>query len=478
MVRSSNSSQTNGTVGREVDAIGKEFATGYYDAFTATPSARSRRFYDHRSKYVLLRYGRGPDLVVRGADQIERFNARMRYHECTLTVKSVDAIRVGPDWLAVLAVGELTRPAHARRPPRTFVQSTVVRCASPPPPPPSSSVERFVVVGTVFMFDDKFAVDDVFVSPPEPEPACPSVDAAVTHRADIMSSTHCADVLDPLEMIEKQPIAPAKKNATKNRDSIGGGQQLGNVVTVRDALNTVQKSKTEPQPSAVKDTSKQSSENRTDRDYSKQDEGANTNLVELKMSQKHPAQKKSARLKDSSSGQSTSNQGVDEIKTNMDGAVITTDSKTKQKSIKKKKSTVAEEKPACSIGKSNSSEEQDTVRNTTKESNKKNKGSVKDNSPAFSVAAELYVGRLSKLIETDQLIETFSKFGKLISANIFEGSGKNKSELERRNYGIIQYENFETVDLVASFATVVLGNGDEVIVEKSKKKSKPQAKPD
>jgi hypothetical protein len=287
--------------------------------------------------------------------------------------------------------------------------------------------------------------------------------------ADGASST--CRVVDWSEMIEKQPIiAPAK-----NR----GGQKQDDTVTVGNTLKTVRKPTTEKPCSAIKDALKQSSENCTADDHSKQTDGATTVPVELKISQKHSAEKQPPPLKDPPPEKPIRNQPVDEIKTNTDGAVMTNiDSKTKQKSIKKKKSTVAEEKPTCSVAKLNVSKELDTVRIASKKSNRKKKDSVKDNSPAVSVGAELYVGRLSKLIETDQLNETFGKFGKLISVNIFEASGKNKSETERRNYGIIQYENSNTVDVVTSFGTVMLGNGDKVIVEKSKKKSKPQAKTD
>lgn len=439
-------------VAREIYSIGNEFATDYYEAFTATPGCPlSERFYDDRSKYVFLQFGRGPDFMARGADQIGSFNVRMGYHECTLTVMSVDTIEVKPNWLAVLAVGELMRPGE-EQPSRKFVQSTVVRYA------PSPLAKRFVVVGTVFMFDDKIVDNNVFA--PESE----FLSALVEHPTnnDNTDNSGNIDTPDRLEDIEKcvkekQQTAPTKKKAAK-KGSIevqkDNGKKKDDIVKIRDKSIT------------VKETSNKSSENNMDNDNKQ----VSTTVIipgQLNINKKLPSIKQLAQLKNPRPKESMKIL-IDENKTDSDGAVTTVEvSKTKRKSSKKKKSTVAEERPTCSI--LNDPKEHDRpIKDASKDSTRKKKGPVNDNSPIVPVVV-LYVGKLSKLIETNQLTETFCKFGKLISTNIFEVPGK-KGQLERRRYGIIQYENSDTVAVVARLGTVVLGNGDTVIVEKSIKK--------
>lgn len=143
-----------------MDAIGRRFADGYYGAFVAEPAAAATdRYYGDGSRHVHLRRRR-PDFLARGAREVGLYMARMRYDECCLEVKSVDTIEVRPGWLAVLTVGTLDR-GPGDGPPRTFVQSTVVRHAAPP----SSANREFVIVGTVFQFDDAVADDERWSGP-------------------------------------------------------------------------------------------------------------------------------------------------------------------------------------------------------------------------------------------------------------------------------------------------------------------------
>lgn len=450
----------------EIESIGEEFATEYY---RRAPRSERDRFYDDKSKFVFLQFGTGPDYTAQGADQIARLEAQITIYsdeECAaLNVMSIDTILVKRNWLAVLAVCELNRgPGDDEEQPssRKFVQSTVVRYA------PLSSSKKYVVVGTVIMFDDKI-VDNVFVQETEPQLLL-SVDAVNKHPATDKNNNDDSD--DPSSntaSIETAELRSERieKTATVNQLTAPGKKKAAKKASVESHIDSGKKQDDTPVIVPVKLKMKQKPP------AEKQNDTPVTVPGKLKMIQKPPADIQPAAIsKDPLPKESTRNP-TDENTTNMDGAVLTTESKTKQKSSKKKKSTVTEEVPASAIGKSKVSNEHVSAKGTSKSSTGKKKGSVKENAPV--VVAELYVGKLSKLIDIVQLNATFGKFGKLLSTNIFEAPGK-KGQPNRQNYGIIQYEDPEIVDFVATFSTVVLGNGDEVIVEKSKRNQQPNTK--
>lgn len=132
----------------EIESIGTGFAARYYDALAGKPDASAlRRFYSDKSKYVFAQPGR-PDCEMRGLLLIGRFLRRMRYSECTVTVRSVATARRAhnPAELAVTSVCELTRPG-CNAVPRTFIQSSVVKRV------PWTTAE-FQIVATEFRFTD------------------------------------------------------------------------------------------------------------------------------------------------------------------------------------------------------------------------------------------------------------------------------------------------------------------------------------
>lgn len=147
-------SVNNNVAAEQMDSIGRDFASKYYEAFAGNPdSSAFRRFFDVASKYSLVqkRCGR-PDHCIQGVDAIAELADRMQYRGCAATVLSAVTTRVGPTCFQVSVVGELLRPAESDVP-RKFVQTTVIK-------PAAWIRTEFVVVETSFEFDDDL-LDDV-----------------------------------------------------------------------------------------------------------------------------------------------------------------------------------------------------------------------------------------------------------------------------------------------------------------------------
>lgn len=200
------------------DTVGKEFAGGYYDAASGSNNNKGllmERFCDHKSKYLFLRYGRGPEFQVRGTAEIAKFAVRMKYHECAVAVVSVDAIKVRrPNLFAVLAVCKLTRLENGVA--HEFVQSTVVRYV------PSSTENRFVIVGTVFKFADETAADDGLepeIEPPSsaPEQLLPSNNNIDNYRSTSAGPPEPSASVDGGVVIDAEPDGKPQTAKTKKR---------------------------------------------------------------------------------------------------------------------------------------------------------------------------------------------------------------------------------------------------------------------
>lgn len=220
----------------EIDAIGRLFADKYYGALASVGGVG--RFFGGRSKYLYLRRRR-PDVLIRGADAIGRFVARMNYGECAVRVDTVDAIRVA-DRYAVLAVCRLTRP---RQPARRFVQSTIVEHA----PRRGDGGDEFSIVGTVFRFDDdddavtdEPSPDDWTVPPPE-QISSPSESAAVEAVAadrddddDDAAETHNRPAKTRRKRPTKVVPPPAEGPAAKSRtETAGKGRERSKEAAVK-----------------------------------------------------------------------------------------------------------------------------------------------------------------------------------------------------------------------------------------------------
>lgn len=148
------SNEKDMTSSDEIDLIGKAFATRFYDEFVGKPDASGLiRFFDKDSKYsIVQRYCGRPDYEVRGIALIGELAERMQYGRCTeMTVRWVQTAWVGPSRYKVCVVGKLLCPANdvARR----FLQKTIVKHAP-------WTREKFIVMDTVFQFDDRI-IDDV-----------------------------------------------------------------------------------------------------------------------------------------------------------------------------------------------------------------------------------------------------------------------------------------------------------------------------
>lgn len=141
---------------QETQSIGLQFVSKHFDALTARPGAAGLdRFYDDRSRLVVLERRPRSTAVAQGVDQIARLMAEMNYHKCTLNVDSVETEHVDRRWYYVLAKGELVR--RGERLPRLFLQSMIFKYAS------SSRKKRFRIVETMLVFyDDDTVVDDLY----------------------------------------------------------------------------------------------------------------------------------------------------------------------------------------------------------------------------------------------------------------------------------------------------------------------------
>jgi hypothetical protein len=129
----------------EVESIGTGFSSRYYDALAGEPNRSAlRRFYNDRSKYVVMQRGR-PDYEMKSLLLIGRFVKRMGYSECTVTIRSViTAVRPTAE-LVVLSVGELLYPGNMV--PRKFTQSFVIKRV------PWTAAE-YQIVEMVFRYDN------------------------------------------------------------------------------------------------------------------------------------------------------------------------------------------------------------------------------------------------------------------------------------------------------------------------------------
>lgn len=138
----------------EINSIGKDFSSRYYDALVGKPDASAlMRFFDRNSTYTFVQRRTGrPDYVMQGADLIGEFAERMQYGRCTaVTVRSVNTTRVGSTRFNVSVVGELLCPANDVA--RKFLQTAVLKRVA-------WTRAEVLVIHTVFEFDDRI-VDDV-----------------------------------------------------------------------------------------------------------------------------------------------------------------------------------------------------------------------------------------------------------------------------------------------------------------------------
>lgn len=146
----------------EIARVGSDFASTFYAAFTGKPDARAfRRLFDGCSTFTFVQHCGRTDRRMTGADAIAEFADRMRYDQCTATVRSVTTTRVRPTWFEIAAVCDLLR--RRSDVPCRFSQTIVVRRVA-------WTRAEYVVVDTSFEFDDhqplrRTVDDDVFKEP-------------------------------------------------------------------------------------------------------------------------------------------------------------------------------------------------------------------------------------------------------------------------------------------------------------------------
>jgi hypothetical protein len=135
----------------DIEFIGSEFVSKYFDALAGMPNSSAlRKFFHENSIYVFAQHGR-PDHEIQGLSLIEWFVKRMKYSECTVTVRSVNtAARAHSTEFTVSSICELLRPEN--NVPLNFVQTFAIKRVA-------WTQKDFQIIETVSKFEDEIEDD-------------------------------------------------------------------------------------------------------------------------------------------------------------------------------------------------------------------------------------------------------------------------------------------------------------------------------
>ncbi|VVC32004.1 RNA recognition motif domain [Cinara cedri] len=405
--------------GHAAETVGKEFAVGYYNALTAAAPGNEEpleRFCDHNSKYLFLRHGWGTEYQLRGAGEIARFAVRMKYHECAVDVLSVDAIKIArpggiSPWFAVLTVCKLSRRGTGVA--HEFVQSTVIRYV---PRALLSSENRFTIVGTVFKFADGTAADNGF----EPDFETPPVEP------------------DP------GPLPSVPKLLSDHRGTAGdcprpdGGGGGGGV----DAFAIAVKSEGTPRKSKTR-RGKHKAETR---------DGAHDALAATVICDGSETNGKNAVSADG---------------TRVAGTVSVARPDRRRRLTPQTEWPEPAAAPVVVAG-SGGPEETGTERAANDAEiaaavNPRSAGGSRDDNAGVPVDVELYVGGLSRVIQRDEIYQSFCRFDVIADVRMYHSKRKKKG----RYFSIVRFSDPAKMATVAELGTMVLNNGHAVMVRKS-----------
>jgi hypothetical protein len=139
------------TVVKNIDSIGSEFVSKYFNALVGNPnSSVLRQFFHENSIYVFAQHGR-PNHEIQGLSLIEWFVRRMKYSECTVTIRSVNtAARAHSTEFTVSSICELLRPEN--NVPLNFVQTFIIKRVA-------WTQKDFQIIETQCQFEDEIEDD-------------------------------------------------------------------------------------------------------------------------------------------------------------------------------------------------------------------------------------------------------------------------------------------------------------------------------
>lgn len=493
------------TTVQETESIGEEFASKYFDVLTATSDAAGlNRFYDNRSTYVLLQSGQQSDLVAHGVDEIIRFVIKMNYHKSTVNIESMNTVNVHSDWFFVLMVGKLLR--FEEQIPQNFVQITIMKHTL-------SSRKCFRIRKTLFKFND---VDDILKPATEPDVLSTMEHQPLNHRVKVTkdesiknnmienSKKHFVPVttnepgmcIDKLTEEQQSVVLKHVPEESIDSDIERPEKLIGDTTISHNETNNRQKHNDQKPYLVLKHDSEESIKKNNRIEDEERSVNTVISPIESRELRKIMTDKQSEVLKHILQNHESQ---LDDNKKTISGIGKSIDSKIEQNSTKEKRTCTDAKCSESSVDKScngsvkkridelsydgnipKASNQRKPVKN---QPNKMQPFSAKnisskdlietDVGPAENLQGPitstdlLYVGGLSHKIKLNDLRNYFARFGRVISVSIFCITDK-ESPSKRQNFGIVRYENPETVDVVAKLGTVSLDNGNIVILKTSK----------
>jgi hypothetical protein len=490
----------NCTIIQETESIGEEFSSEYFDVLTARSDAAGLdRFYDNRSKYVLLQSGNQPDLVAQGLDEIVRSIVLMNYHKSTVNIESVNTIKIHSNWFFVLTVGKLLQ--FGEQLPLHFIQSTIFKYAP-------SSRKSFRIRKTFFKFNDVI-INDILkpvtkpnvLSVVEHQPSNHrveslkenSVDAAISPAAELKKNyeSTTGHQSDKSKYVSDKSIKNSKIENPKNYidpiatdeprmgiDKPTEGQQsvvlkhvceesiksdIERPEKLVETTITSNQSKTDQKPSLVlKRDLEQSIEKRRSIEDQKQSVNTAISTIESRERRKLMTEKQSEVLKHILENHKTR---VDENKQTISSVGKSIDLKIEQNSTKRKPCTVCSKSSIEEPHEGNVPKTQpiSATNISCKDSIKMDMEPVENFQDPVTPTNLLFVSGLSQKVKHNDLRTCFAQFGRVLSVYIFSITNKESSS-KRQYYGIVRYKNPETVEVVAKLGTVSLENGNIVFV--------------
>jgi hypothetical protein len=151
----------------DINSIGSEFVSKYFDALASKPNSSAlRQFFHENSIYVFAQHEH-PDHEMQGLSLIGWFVKRMKYSECTVTVRSVNtAERAHSTEFTVSSICELLRPEN--NVPLNFVQTFVIKRVA-------WTQKDFQIIKTQSKFEDEIEDDFLPKAVSIPTIACTNI---------------------------------------------------------------------------------------------------------------------------------------------------------------------------------------------------------------------------------------------------------------------------------------------------------------